>query len=188
MSNETVELEEALTMNHRKQDYTPMFLPRGVVLFNLMRAPDDGGSVQELFRVKDGDLWGPEGHYNFTVRQVNYSVVEPGAVKAWHLHKKQSDMWFVPPEDKLLVGLRDVRRITGGVTRRFVLGDGKSQLLLIPPGVAHGCANPYSQRAAIIYAVDQFFDREDTDESRLPANALGDKFWEVEQGGLIAGR
>ena len=83
----------------------------------------------------------------FEVKQANYCVIKAGGIKAWHMHKRQTDLWFVPPEDKGIIGLLDCRKgaDTQGMASRIPLGDGKSELLLIPPGVAHGYSNPYRE-------------------------------------------
>ena len=67
---------------------------------------------------------------------------------------------------------------------RLVLGDGNSQLVRIPPGVAHGCKNLRpGAPGAIIYFVDvQFAVGEDCDEGRLPWDHFGAEVWEVERG------
>jgi dTDP-4-dehydrorhamnose 3,5-epimerase len=165
------------------QDYSAKPMIAGVELVQLRRFNDDGGSMTELGRLKDGvhaDLPG------FTVRQVNYSVMEPLAIKAFHLHKRQTDVWFVPPSDKLLLVLGDVRAgsATEGLVKRIVLGDGNSRLVRIPPGVAHGCRNlrPASP-SVIIYFVDvQFSTGADCDEGRLPWDHFGAAVWDVERG------
>lgn len=165
------------------QAYGPATPIEGVEVVRLRRFNDDGGSMTELGRLTAGmhaDLPG------FEVRQVNYSVVEPGAIKAFHLHKRQTDVWFVPPESKLLVVLGDVRKgsPTEGNVRRLVLGDGNSFLLRIPPGVAHGCANIAVQRSQIIYFVDVQFDPDpdNCDEGRIPWDHFGADVWEVVKG------
>ena len=165
------------------QDYSAKPMIAGVELVQLRRFNDDGGSMTELGRLKDGvhaDLPG------FTARQVNYSVMEPLAIKAFHLHKRQTDVWFVPPSDKLLLVLGDVRAgsATEGLVKRIVLGDGNSRLVRIPPGVAHGCRNlrPASP-SVIIYFVDvQFSTGADCDEGRLPWDHFGAAVWDVERG------
>jgi dTDP-4-dehydrorhamnose 3,5-epimerase-like enzyme len=165
-----------------RQDYSPRPRIDGVVLRDLRRFVEDAGEFQELARL------GPAGELpefpGFHVRQVNYSVMEPGAVKAFHLHHTQEDVWFVPPQSKLVVGLLDCREgsPTKGVSMRLVLGDGRSQLLYIPRGVAHGAANVTTRPAVILYFVNQHFRAEDTDESRLPWNVLGDDFFTPAKG------
>src|ERR1051325_5703552 len=103
----------------------------GVRLVDLRRFHDDGGAMTELGRLVDGRLQGlPE----FTVRQINFSVMEPGAIKAFHLHSRQTDVWYVPPTDRLLMVLVDVRKgsPTEHVQMRFMHSDGASRLVVIP--------------------------------------------------------
>lgn len=165
------------------QDYSGTPMIEGVEIINLRRFNDDGGAMTELARLADGRI---EGVDNFEARQMNYSVVEPGAIKAFHLHKRQTDVWYVPPSDKMLLVLADCREgsPTEGEVRRIVLGDGNSRLVRIPPGVAHGCRNlRAASTSAIIYFVDvQFSIGDDCDEGRLPWDHFGTECWEVERG------
>jgi len=165
---------------YAKQDYSPRQPIAGVEIVELRRFNDDGGAMTELGRL-DGGLH--QQLPGFEVRQVNYSLLEPLAIKAFHLHARQTDVWYVPPSDKLLLVLGDVRKgsPTEGQQMRFVLGDGNSRLVRIPPGVAHGCRNlrPASP-CAIIYFVDvQFSVGADCDEGRLPWDHFGADVWEV---------
>jgi len=68
-----------------------------------------------------------------------------------------------------------------GVRMRVVLGDGRSRLILIPPGVAHGCRNLASARGRVIYFTDTHFSPapESCDEGRLPWDFAGFDIWEV---------
>lgn len=155
----------------------------GVQLLDLRRFHDDGGSMTELGRLVDGRL---EGLPDFTVRQINYSVMEPGAIKAFHLHRRQTDVWYVPPTDRLLMVLVDVRKgsATEGAQMRFMHGDGASRLVRIPPGVAHGVCNIGREPGRIIYFVDVQFssDPSQCDEGRLPWDYVGAHVWEVTRG------
>ncbi len=165
------------------QDYAPKPAIEGVEIVELRRFNDDGGSMTELARLDGGAVQGLDG---FTAKQVNYSVMEPLAIKAFHLHRRQTDVWYVPPSDKILLVLGDVRAgsPTEGMVKRFVLGDGNSRLVRIPPGVAHGCRNlrPASP-SVIVYFVDLHFSPgEDCDEGRLPWDHFGAEVWEVERG------
>lgn len=165
------------------QDYSARPRIEGVEIVELKRFNDDGGAMTELGRLDDGMHAGVPG---FQVRQVNHSILDPLAIKAFHLHKRQTDVWYVPPSDKLLVVLADVRKgsKSEGLVWRLVLGDGNSRLLRIPPGVAHGCRNlrPGSS-ATIVYFVDvQFSTGPDCDEGRLPWDHFGTSVWDVERG------
>ncbi|MBK7644335.1 MAG: dTDP-4-dehydrorhamnose 3,5-epimerase family protein [Planctomycetes bacterium] len=166
-----------------KQDYTPKRRIEGVEIVELKRFHDDGGAMTELGRLDQGLHKQLPG---FVVRQVNYSILEPLAIKAFHMHRRQTDVWFVPPSDKLLLVLADVRTgsPTEGQIMRFVLGDSTSRLVRIPPGVAHGCRNlRTASSSAILYFVDvQFSTDEQCDEGRLPWDHFGAQIWETERG------
>jgi dTDP-4-dehydrorhamnose 3,5-epimerase-like enzyme len=156
---------------------------QGLELLELRRFNDDGGAMTELGRLENGRL---QAAPDFTVRQVNYSVMEPLAVKAFHLHKRQTDIWYVPPSDKVLMCVADVRQgsPSEGVVQRLVLGDTRSFLVRIPPGVAHGIKNLMPHRpSTIVYFVDvQFSVGADCDEGRLPWDHFGAELWDVERG------
>ena len=113
-------------------------------------------------------------------------MLAPGAIKAYHLHGRQTDVWYVPPDDRMLIVLLDVRQgsPTEGARLRFVLGDGASRLLRIPPGVAHGVRNLGAQPGRIVYFTDVPFAPEPAacDEGRLPWDFAGAEVWEVTRG------
>jgi dTDP-4-dehydrorhamnose 3,5-epimerase len=165
------------------QAYGPAPSIDGVELIELRRHHDDGGSMTELARLADGR---PQALAGFTLRQVNYSEVEPGAIKAFHLHLRQTDVWFVPPGDRMLVVLVDVRKgsRTEGTKLRLMLGDGTARMLRIPPGVAHGVRNLATATGRIVYFTDVHFSPEPAacDEGRLPWDYAGREIWEVVRG------
>ncbi|MEW6073384.1 MAG: dTDP-4-dehydrorhamnose 3,5-epimerase family protein [Planctomycetota bacterium] len=177
------DFDAAASARYRVQDYSARPAIAGLELVSLRRFHDDGGAMTELARLEDGAMAGLAG---FTARQVNYSVLEPLAIKAFHLHRRQTDVWYVPPSDKMLLVAGDVRRgsPTAGVVQRIVLGDGDSRLVRIPPGVAHGVKNLRpAAPGVIVYFVDvQFTTGEDCDEGRLPWDHFGAAVWEVERG------
>ena len=164
------------------QDYSKKVQIDGVKIIPLNLFVDDGGAMNEIIRLDENGnaLMVPD----FKVRQSNFSVLMPGTIKAFHLHYNQEDLWFVMPDDRVLVGLFDARKnsSTYKQSMRFVLGAGRSQLLYIPRGVAHGLANIWTKTANMIYIVNQHFDPENPDERRLPWNLLGDDFWEIKKG------
>jgi dTDP-4-dehydrorhamnose 3,5-epimerase len=165
------------------QDYSPAPAIEGVRVVDLKRFNDDGGSLTELGRLQGGLHAEFPG---FEVKQVNYGELEPGAIKAFHLHRQQTDVWFVPPGDKMLLVLLDVRAESRSVNvhRRLILGDGNSRLVRIPPGVAHGVKNLAAARGSIIYFVDTHFSPapDQCDEGRLPWDFAGAEIWDVIRG------
>lgn len=177
------EFTPSAAKDYSVQDYSGRTQIDGLEIVQLRRFNDDGGSMTELGRLDAGLHQGVAG---FEARQVNYSVMEPLAIKAFHLHKRQTDVWYVPPSDKILLVVADVRKgsPTEGTVRRMVLGDGNNFLVRIPPGVAHGAKNLRpATPSAIIYFVDvQFSVGEDCDEGRLPWDHFGSDVWDVERG------
>ena len=165
------------------QSYGPAPSIEGVQVVDLTRHHDDGGSMTELARLVDGR---PDGLAGFTVRQINYSELAPGAIKAFHLHLRQTDVWYAPPSDRMLVVLVDVRETspTKGTKVRLMLGGGASRLVRIPPGVAHGVRNLGAAPARMIYFTDVHFSPEPSscDEGRLPWDYAGAAIWEPARG------
>jgi dTDP-4-dehydrorhamnose 3,5-epimerase len=182
-TGDPIELSDAAKRAFAVQEYGPTPEIEGVQVVELKRFTDDGGSFMELARLQQGASTALPG---FECRQVNYSEIDPGVIKAFHLHRRQTDVWFVPPGDKMLVILLDVRAASKsrGAQRRLVLGDGHSRLLRIPPGVAHGVKNLAASRGRIIYLVDFQFaaDPDQTEEGRLPWDFAGADLWDVTRG------
>lgn len=166
------------------QAYGPRPEIAGVQFVDVRRFADDGGSFTELGRLVGGGTI--EALRDFTLRQVNYSELEPGVIKAFHLHGRQTDVWYVPPSDRLLLVLADVRKgsPTEGQHTRIMLGAGASRLVRIPPGVAHGVRNLGTATGRIIYFSDLHFSPApaECDEGRLPWDYLGPAIWEPVKG------
>jgi len=161
------------------QDYGKKPGIAGVEVRALRRFGEDGGSMTELSRLAAGH---PEAFPDFTLAQLNYSTLEPCVLKAFHVHHRQTDVWFVPPEDRVVLVLVDVRAGSPSekTVTKLVLGDGQSLLVRIPPGVAHGCKNLGAKPAHIIYMTDAHFSAEPgmSDEGRLPWDLVGADIWE----------
>ena len=172
-----------------RQSYTPRPPIAGVALSEIAVSRSADGLFSEIARI-DGKDGGLQGHDGFKPVQWNWSLLQPGAVKAWHLHLDQDDLFIVPPDATLLVGLADLRHDhqrdagTRPSPQRFVLGAGRCQRLLIPRGVAHGVANLGTEPQTILYAVNRFFtaDPDRTDEWRLPWDHFGAEFWSMGRG------
>jgi len=106
----------------------------GVEAKLLKTYPDKRGFFREVIRVTDGFFGEGFG-------QLSHSCMYPGVVKAWHVHVRQVDWWYVPL-GAVKVVLHDLRAgsPTYQQTEEFLLGEHyPTQVLRIPPGVAHGC-------------------------------------------------
>ncbi len=166
----------------RTQSYASKPRIADVVFIDLPLFHDEGGDFCEVGRLTaEGELACCPG---YRPAQISYSLMEPGAIKAWHLHRQQDDLWFVPPVDRVLIGLLDTRENseTYRTSMRFVLGAGEARLLFIPRGVAHGVANLRPVTANLIYFTNQGFNAESPDEHRLPPDLLGEDFWTIQPG------
>lgn len=175
------DLAEAAADALSRQSYNATDKIDGVIINETSVFTDDGGSFTELGRFSSG---GFDQFLGFQLAQINASLVLPGTIKAFHLHLSQDDIWYVPPTDRLLIILSDQRKDspTVGKMMRFILGGGKSRLVYIPRGVAHGVANLWNVPAAMTYFVNQKFNQDNPDEHRLPWDFLGTDIWEITRG------
>lgn len=161
------------------QDYSKKPVIDGVKIIELKNMVGEDGDLAEVMRFTEN---GESEHFpGFKLRQINRSSLLAGKIKAWHLHFNQDDIWSILPSNRLTIALWDIRKdsLTQGVTMKLAFGGGKSHLVLIPRGVAHGAVNHSLKPATIIYLVNQQFDINTPDENRLPWDSLGKDFWEV---------
>ena len=171
------------TIKLSKQSYQPVTPIDGVKIVPLNTFQDDGGYFLEVVRFKDHIL---EQFPDFELKQLNISGMDPGVIKAWHIHQQQDDIWFVPPSQRLLIAMHDIRKQspTKDATMRLVCGAGKAQLVFIPRGVAHGAANLWRKPALIVYLVNSHFtaDPVASAEYRLPWDQFGADIWQQTKG------
>lgn len=164
------------------QDYSKKEQIEGVKIVEVKRMAGEDGTFEDLLRLDES------GHMelfpDIQVRQINRSKLLPGSIKAWHLHFKQEDVWYIAPEDHMILGLWDTREksSTKGKTMKVVMGNGTSKLVVVPRGVAHGVVNIASKPGSIFYFVNNQYNLTDADERRLKWDALGSSFWEIERG------
>lgn len=163
------------------QEYGASTPIEGVSFISLEYHGDDSGEFVELGRFTNGKV---EAVPSMSIAQISTSLLLPGAVKAFHLHFNQTDVWYVSPHERLLVGLLDTRKssLTVSKTMRFILGGGVARALVIPSGVAHGAANVWDKPVTMTYFTDQTFDAKHPDEQRLPYDLFGEDFWKLKKG------
>ncbi len=171
------------------QNYSKKSTINGVEIIPLRTFPEEGGLFCENLRIQENgqiSYWNALGEQKilekFILRQINSSVLRPETIKAWHIHKLQTDVWMVPPGGgHLFVGLWDLREDspTHKIFMRIYLGEYHIALLRIPPGVAHGARALENNSALLTYFIDQHFNPED--EFRLSWDALAFN-WDIENG------
>lgn len=164
------------------QDYSKQPVIDGVRITDVKRMSGQDGTFEDLLRVDDKGFL--ELFPGMQVRQINRSRLLPGAVKAWHLHYAQEDLWYIPPEDHMILGLWDTRESspTKDTKMKIAMGNGVSRVVLIPRGVAHGVVNVAKKPGTIFYVVNNHFNINNPDERRLSWDKLGAHFWDVEKG------
>lgn len=172
--------DQKILDNIIKQDYSANKSIAGVRVAEIKHFSTEDGYFMELIRLEQGIIDSFKAE-RFEAKQINIAKSSSKTVKAWHIHYHQEDVWFIPPDSKLLVGLVDLRKDseTKDQQMRLILGEGKSKLLYIPRGVAHGYANFSEADSYIIYFVNNYFNPEKSDENRLAWDYFGQDFWAI---------
>ena len=138
-------------------------LIEGVLLKKLSTHCDERGYFREIIRVTD-DFF-EEGFGQWSVSQMY-----EGVIKAWHIHPTQVDWWYVH-SGVLKVVLFDTRENSHTKNNLFelLMGDNQnSQVVRIPPGVAHGC-KCIKGPANLFYITSKTYNPEE--EGRIPYNS-----------------
>jgi dTDP-4-dehydrorhamnose 3,5-epimerase len=132
----------------------------GVEIKTLTTYPDERGFFREVLRASDPIM--AEGF-----AQWSHTMSFTGVAKGWHMHQRQVDWWYLAV-GVLQVGLYDTRpdSPTHGELMEFLMGEHHgSQVVKIPPGVAHGY-RVLDGPAHVFYIVSEEYDG--TDEGRIP--------------------
>jgi dTDP-4-dehydrorhamnose 3,5-epimerase len=148
----------------------------GVQVLPFSLWPDDRGYFLEVARFGRGlaATFPPES------TQISAALTYPGAIKAFHFHKLQTDLWSVV-QGMFQVALADLRpeSPTFGVKNTFYVGQMRPWQILIPPGVGHGYKVIGTQPAMLVYLTDHFYNPED--EGRIEHNHPGINYdWELQ--------
>ena len=132
----------------------------GVRIKRLKVIPDERGRLMEMLRADD------EIFLKFG--QVYMTTACPGAVKAWHFHKKQVDH-FVVVKGMMKVVLYDGREesSTHKEINEFFMGEHNPILLQIPPLVFHGFKCISESEAIVINCATEVYSYQDPDEYRV---------------------
>ena len=107
---------------------------QGVVVKQLVTYPDERGFFREVIRATDE-------FFREGFAQWSHSLMHSGVAKAWHVHQRQVDWWYVAA-GVIKVALYDTRpkSPSHGEIMELLMGDNQpATVLRVPPGVAHGC-------------------------------------------------
>jgi len=133
----------------------------GVQVKELDLIEDSRGWLTEILR-KDWDFYEEPA-------QFYYTTARPGVVKAWHLHKKQTDH-LCCIKGTVELGLHDPRddSDTEGESMTVTMGERSPRVAKVPPEVYHGFKNVGGEIAIVTNAPTELYDYDDPDEYRLP--------------------
>ena len=148
----------------------------GIRIQPLALDPDDRGYFLELARFGQALT----AAFPAASTQVSAALTVPGAIKAFHFHRHQTDLWAVPT-GMLQVALVDLRpeSPTFGHRNTIYTGHLRPWQILIPPGVGHGYKVISQDPALLVYLTDRFYNPED--EGRIAYNDPGISYdWELQ--------
>ena len=138
--------------------------------------PDDRGYFLEILRVGNGLA----SHFDPATTQVSAALTYPGAIKAFHFHVEQTDLWAAA-RGMLQVALVDLRpeSPTFGARNTMYIGELRPWQVLIPPGVGHGYKVVGVEPAMLVYVTNRFYNPRD--EGRIAYNDAGIAYdWELQ--------
>jgi dTDP-4-dehydrorhamnose 3,5-epimerase len=103
----------------------------GVLIRPLRQIPDERGKIMHMLRCDDT---------NFECfGEIYFSIIYPGIVKGWHLHKRMTlNYAAISGMIKLVLYDDRIASITRGILQELFIGESNYVLVRIPPGVWNG--------------------------------------------------
>jgi dTDP-4-dehydrorhamnose 3,5-epimerase len=148
----------------------------GVRILPMSLWPDDRGYFLEIARLGQGLTKG----FPAATTQVSAAMTIPGAIKAFHFHLHQNDVWGVV-RGMFQVALVDLRpdSPTYGAKNTIHIGELRPWQILIPPRVGHGYKVIGTDPAMLVYVTDRLYDP--SDEGRIAYNSPEINYdWELQ--------
>jgi len=133
----------------------------GVVAKQLKQVADERGWLIEIMR-SDWEQFQKFG-------QTYVTAAYPQVVKAWHMHKKQTDnIACIKGMIKLVLHDGREKSKTKGETNEFIIGEKNMLIVKVPPEVWHGFKTISGEYALMINVPTELYNYKDPDEHRLP--------------------
>jgi dTDP-4-dehydrorhamnose 3,5-epimerase len=109
-------------------------------------------------------------------QQVNFSILYPGIVKAWHRHKHQDDYFCV------LTGMAQVGVYSDeNGAEKFFIGEHNPAVIHIKAGEWHGLTAIGDKPVGLLYMVTKDYNPNEPDEERAGhLSFVDDEWWKPE--------
>ena len=128
-------------------------------------ADSRGWSLNDIFR-----SWVPkDSERKF---QINYSILYPGIVKAWHRHKYQDD-YFCVVKGMAQVGVYSDKN----GPEKFFIGEHNPAVVKIKAGEWHGLTAIGDEPVGLLYFVTNEYNPKNPDEERAGYHEFVDEDW-----------
>jgi dTDP-4-dehydrorhamnose 3,5-epimerase len=138
-----------------------MELIDGVVVKELNQISDERGYVQECLRSD----WSEFNKFG----QAYITAAFPNVVKAWHMHKIQTDnLVCVFGNAKMVLCDKRVNSPTKNLINEFLFGDTNPILISIPPNIWHGFKAISVEKIIVLNCPTEVYNYSQPDEYRLP--------------------
>ena len=153
-----------------------MDLIEGVIIKKLSPILDERGYLQECFR-SDWEVFQKFG-------QTYITVAFPNVVKAWHLHKFQTDnMVCLKGNAKLVLSDNRENSSTHKRINEIFFGDKYPSLVTIPPNIWHGFKAIGNKEIMVLNVPTELYNYSEPDEYRLPCDSEEIEYnWDIKMG------
>ena len=153
-----------------------MDLIEGIIIKTLKPILDERGYLQECFR-SDWPMFEKFG-------QAYITIAFPNVVKAWHMHKIQTDnMVCVYGNGKLVLYDNRKESSTYKNLNEIFFGEKNPLLITIPPFIFHGFKAIGNERIIVLNCPTDLYNYDNPDEYRLPYDTEEiDYDWEIKMG------
>lgn len=136
---------------------------KGIVTKPLKQNTDERGWLTEILR-SDWEHFQKFG-------QAYITAAYPHVVKAWHMHKKQTDnMACIKGMIKLVLYDNRGKSKTKDEVNEFIIGERNLLLVQIPPEIWHGFKTISEEYALVLNLPTELYNYNKPDEYRLPPN------------------
>ncbi|HVK55273.1 MAG TPA: dTDP-4-dehydrorhamnose 3,5-epimerase family protein [Burkholderiales bacterium] len=146
----------------------------GVLITPLRQIVDERGKIMHMLR-RDASHFKEFG-------EIYFSCVEPGAIKAWHIHKRMT-LNYAVPHGKIKFVLHDDRpeSPTRGETQEIFLGPENYCLVTVPPLVWNGFKGLGSHASIVANCATEPHSADEIDRTDPFDSSIGYN-WEIKHG------